>query len=73
MILRHSFEPVDNTRLAHLCGALDEHLRTIEIGLDVRISRREAQFSVEGERDAAERAIAEATDLSLMDLDEAAF
>ena len=58
MILRHSFEPVDNTRLAHLCGALDEHLRTIEIGLDVRISRREAQFSVEGERDAAERAIA---------------
>jgi phosphate starvation-inducible PhoH-like protein len=57
MILRHSFEPVDNTRLAHLCGALDEHLRTIEIGLDVRISRREAQFSVEGERDAAERAI----------------
>jgi phosphate starvation-inducible PhoH-like protein len=57
MILRHSFEPVDNTRLAHLCGALDEHLRTIEIGLDVRISRREAQFAVEGERGAAERAI----------------
>jgi phosphate starvation-inducible PhoH-like protein len=58
MILRHSFEPVDNTRLAHLCGALDEHLRTIEIGLDVRISRREAQFTVDGERPAAERAIA---------------
>ena len=57
MILRHSFEPIDNTRLAHLCGALDEHLRTIEIGLDVRISRREAQFAVEGERAAAERAI----------------
>jgi phosphate starvation-inducible protein PhoH and related proteins len=57
MILRHSFEPVDNTRLAHLCGALDEHLRTIEIGLDVRISRREAQFAVEGEHAAAERAI----------------
>jgi phosphate starvation-inducible PhoH-like protein len=58
MILRHSFEPVDNARLAHLCGALDEHLRTIEIGLDVRISRREAQFTVDGERPAAERAIA---------------
>lgn len=58
MILRHSFEPVDNTRLAHLCGALDEHLRTIEIGLDVRISRREAQFTVDGERAAAERAVA---------------
>ncbi|HYE70791.1 MAG TPA: PhoH family protein [Aquabacterium sp.] len=58
MILRHSFEPIDNTRLAHLCGALDEHLRTIEIGLDVRISRREAQFAVEGDRAAPERAVA---------------
>jgi phosphate starvation-inducible PhoH-like protein len=57
MSLRHTFEPVDNTRLAHLCGALDEHLRTIEIGLDVRISRREATFSVEGELGAAERAL----------------
>jgi phosphate starvation-inducible protein PhoH and related proteins len=58
MILRHSFDPIDNARLAHLCGPLDEHLRTIEIGLDVRISRREAQFSVEGARDAAERTVA---------------
>ena len=58
MILRHSFEPVDNSRLAHVCGALDEHLRTIEIGLDVRITRREAQFAVEGDRAAAERAVA---------------
>lgn len=57
MILRHTFEPVDNNRLAHLCGALDEHLRTIEIGLDVRITRREASFGVEGDRAAAERAL----------------
>ncbi|NRF66135.1 PhoH family protein [Aquincola sp. S2] len=57
MILRHHFEPIDNIRLAHLCGALDEHLRTIEIALDVRITRREAAFAVEGERGAAERAL----------------
>ncbi|HSW07792.1 PhoH family protein [Aquabacterium sp.] len=56
-MLRHTFDPVDNPRLSHLCGALDEHLRTIEIGLDVRISRREASFTVDGERAAGERAI----------------
>jgi phosphate starvation-inducible protein PhoH and related proteins len=56
-MLRHTFDPVDNSRLSHLCGALDEHLRTIEIGLDVRINRREASFTVEGERAASERAI----------------
>ena len=33
VILRHSFEPQDNLRLAHLCGALDEHLRSIEAAL----------------------------------------
>ena len=57
-MLRHTFEPIDNPRLAHLCGALDEHLRTIEIALDVRIARREASFSVDGERGAAERTLA---------------
>jgi len=56
-MLRHTFEPIDNPRLAHLCGALDEHLRTIEMALDVRINRREAVFSIEGERDAAERTV----------------
>ena len=30
MQLRHSLAPADNTRLAHLCGPLDAHLRTIE-------------------------------------------
>ena len=30
MLLRHSFSPPDNSRLARLCGPLDEHLRTIE-------------------------------------------
>ncbi len=43
-----SFTPVDNTRLAHLCGAVDQNLRQIETALDVRIARRGADFSVQG-------------------------
>ena len=57
MILRHVFEPVDNTRLAHLSGAFDEHLRAIEAALAVRISRRGEAFRVEGAKDAADRAM----------------
>ncbi len=41
-------EPVDNTRLAHLCGALDQHLRQIEAAFDTRIARRGDQFVIEG-------------------------
>ncbi len=58
MILRHVFEPTDNPRLAHLSGAFDEHLRTIEAAMSVRISRREAAFRVEGAREPAGRALA---------------
>ncbi len=43
-------EPVDNRRLARLCGALDENLRQIETALDVEIARRGARFSVRGEQ-----------------------
>ncbi len=57
MILRHEFAPLDNVRLAHLCGSLDEHLRQIETALGVRISRRNAAFRVEGPKAAAERAM----------------
>jgi phosphate starvation-inducible PhoH-like protein len=57
MILRHSFTPLDNDRLAHLCGALDEHLRTVEAGLNVRVSRRGEAFRIEGTRDATQRAL----------------
>ncbi|MCW5637940.1 MAG: PhoH family protein [Rubrivivax sp.] len=57
MILRHAFTPLDNARLAHLCGPLDEHLRTIERALGVAISRRQEAFRVEGRRDAAESAL----------------
>jgi phosphate starvation-inducible protein PhoH and related proteins len=42
-------EPVDNQRLARLCGALDENLRQIESALDVTIARRGAKFTVRGE------------------------
>jgi phosphate starvation-inducible PhoH-like protein len=43
-------DPVDNLRLARLCGALDENLRQIETALDVEIARRGARFSVRGEQ-----------------------
>jgi phosphate starvation-inducible protein PhoH and related proteins len=57
LIIRHSFEPRDNTRLAHLCGSLDEHLRSIERLLDVSVSRRNEFFRVEGPKPAAEHAM----------------
>ena len=50
MQLRHSFSPPDNARLAHLCGPLDEHLRTIEAAFSVTLQRRGEQFRIEGAR-----------------------
>jgi phosphate starvation-inducible PhoH-like protein len=55
VILRFSFEPVDNTRLARLCGSLDSHLRDIEAALGVKITRRDAEFRINGAKAAAER------------------
>ncbi len=49
-------EPVDNERLANLCGHLDDHLRLIEHRLGVSIAARGNLFSVEGEVDAAQAA-----------------
>ena len=43
-----AFTPVDNQRLANLCGALDENLRQIETALDVSIQRRGEHFAVTG-------------------------
>ena len=43
-----SFSPVDNERLANLCGVLDENLNQIETALDVSIARRGENFSVSG-------------------------
>ncbi|MDR2188013.1 MAG: PhoH family protein [Azonexus sp.] len=42
--------PLDNTRLANLCGPLDENIRQIETGFDVVIRRRNARFSISGEQ-----------------------
>ncbi len=46
--LQFALEPLDNQRLAHLCGPLDENLRQIETALEVSIARRGEHFSVEG-------------------------
>ena len=46
--LQFALEPVDNQRLANLCGALDENLRQIEIALEVSIARRGEHFNVQG-------------------------
>ncbi len=46
-----SFTPVDNHRLANLCGALDENLRQIETALDVGITRRGEHFALTGTPD----------------------
>jgi phosphate starvation-inducible protein PhoH and related proteins len=48
--LEVKLDPVDNLRLARLCGALDENLRQIETALDVTIARRGARFTVKGEQ-----------------------
>jgi len=58
LILRHAFIPLDNTRLAHLCGTLEEHLRAIEVAFQVQITRRNESFRVEGPKARAERATA---------------
>ncbi|MDR2688801.1 MAG: PhoH family protein [Azoarcus sp.] len=43
------FEPVDNVRLARLCGTLDENLRQIENAFDLGIVRRGANFTLSGQ------------------------
>jgi len=57
LILRHTFTPHNNTRLSHLCGPTDEHLRTIELALDVKIAHRHEQFKVDGHKLKATRAM----------------
>jgi phosphate starvation-inducible PhoH-like protein len=54
-MLRHLFSPPNNTRLVHLCGPMDEHLRTIEVALQVRIAHRHEQFKVDGAKANAKR------------------
>ena len=57
MILRHTFIPHNNTRLTHLCGPADSHLRTIEAALQVSIAHRHEQFKVDGPKARATQAM----------------
>ncbi len=54
--LEFRVEPPDNERLARLCGQFDEHLKQIENRLNVSISNRGDQFSVEGDATSADSA-----------------
>lgn len=57
MILRHTFTPHNNTRLTHLCGPADIHLRTIEEALQISIAHRHEQFKVDGPKAKATQAM----------------
>ncbi|MDD4886938.1 MAG: PhoH family protein [Thiomonas sp.] len=57
VLLRHTFSPADNARLAQLCGPLDENLRQIEVAFDVRLTRRADTISIEGESESARQTL----------------
>ncbi len=52
-----NFEPLDNKRLANLCGPLDANLRQIEAALDVTVTRRGARLTVKGQREDVARGL----------------
>ena len=54
--MNFSLSPVDNDRLARLCGALDGNLKSLGEALAVKIRRRGECFTVIGEAPAAARA-----------------
>ncbi len=51
-----ALEPVENERLANLCGQFDDHLRLIERRLGVEISNRGNVFNIAGEEAARDTA-----------------
>jgi phosphate starvation-inducible PhoH-like protein len=57
LILRHTFTPPNNTRMGHLCGPLDAHIRTIEAALEVTIAHRFEQFKIDGPKAKATQAL----------------
>jgi len=57
LILRHTFTPPDNVRMAHLCGPMDAHIHTIEAALQVKVAHRFEQFRVEGPKAKAQQAM----------------
>ena len=50
LMQRICFTPVDNERLANLCGPLDDNLRHIALAFEVTIARRSEVFKVTGEK-----------------------
>jgi phosphate starvation-inducible PhoH-like protein len=48
-----ALEPVDNSRLASLCGPLDANLRLVESRMGVQIRRRGHSFRIQGARAAS--------------------
>jgi phosphate starvation-inducible PhoH-like protein len=57
LILRHTFTPPNNTRMGHLCGPMDSHIRTLEAALQVSIAHRFEQFKIDGPKAKAEQAL----------------
>ncbi len=57
MILRHTFTPHNNNRIANLCGPADAHLRQIENHLGVKIAHRHEQFKIDGPKAVANEAL----------------
>ena len=57
-LTQHDFalDPLDNARLANLCGPFDEHLRQVELRLGVEINNRGNIFRVIGEESAVRTA-----------------
>lgn len=54
--LAFSPDPLDNQRLANLCGSLDENIRQISAAFDVKILRGASGFNIQGDMPAAEHA-----------------
>jgi phosphate starvation-inducible PhoH-like protein len=57
VILRHTFEPLDNARLSHLCGPIEANLRDLEAALGVKVERRHEFFRIEGPKAQAQQAL----------------
>lgn len=58
-----SFIPIDNDRLAKLCGQFDENLRFIEKRLQVTIAPRSGSFKISGESESVLKAARILSDL----------
>lgn len=52
-----TLHPLDNVRLANLCGVLDENIRQIETAFDVTIARRGEHFTLHGSVPQAQAAV----------------